>query len=101
MPGSVSIYLLTTLELKSVLIMATRVGWGVGRHPCLGMRFAKLEINIIVAFFLAYFDEITLSDEQGRPTDKIPPVNRNRHTAHKPDEHIYLKYKVRKDDSVA
>ena len=70
-------------------------GWGLGRHPCLGMRFAKLEINIIVAFFLAYFDELRLSDEQGRPTNNIPPKNRNRHTAHKPDEDVYLKYRVR------
>ena len=70
-------------------------GWGVARHPCLGMRFAKLEINLIVAFFLAYFSDIQLSDKQGNITNKIPPVNRNRHTAHKPDENIYIKYKVR------
>ena len=25
------------------------VGWGAGRHPCLGMRFAKLEVKWIVA----------------------------------------------------
>ena len=70
-------------------------GWGVGRHPCLGMRFAKLENNLIVAFFLAYFDNIQLSDGQGNITTRIPSVNRNRHSAHKPDENIYLKYQVR------
>lgn len=56
------------------------------------MRFAKLENNLIVAFFLAYFDEIKLSDAQGIETTRIPPTNRNSHTAHKPDEKIYLKY---------
>ncbi|KAH9828353.1 Cytochrome-P450 6A1, partial [Teratosphaeria destructans] len=70
------------------------MGWGLGRHPCLGMRFAKLENTMIVAFFLAYFDDIKLADEQGRETDRVPPVNRNRYTAHKPDEIIYLKYKL-------
>lgn len=25
-------------------------GWGVARHPCLGMRFAKLEIHLIVSY---------------------------------------------------
>ncbi|KAK5120820.1 hypothetical protein LTR85_005887 [Meristemomyces frigidus] len=70
------------------------MGWGLARHPCLGMRFAKLENNLIVAFFLAYFDEIKLSDAKGNETTRIPPTNRNRHSAHKPDEKIYLKYKV-------
>ncbi|KAF2769691.1 cytochrome P450 [Teratosphaeria nubilosa] len=70
------------------------MGWGLGRHPCLGMRFAKLENNMIVAFFLAYFDDIKLADENGRETDRVPPANRNRYTAHKPDEVVYLKYKL-------
>ena len=70
-------------------------GWGVARHPCLGMRFAKLEINIIVAFFLAYFDELQPADKDGNPREKLPPTDLNRHTAHKPEEHVYLKYKVR------
>ena len=69
-------------------------GWGVARHPCLGMRFAKLEINLIVAFFLAYFDEIQLCDEKGNSTSKIPAVNRNSTTATRPDERVFLGYKV-------
>lgn len=71
-------------------------GWGLARHPCLGMRFAKLEINIIVAFFLAYFDDVRLADEQDNSTDKLPPTDLNFHTAHKPKERVYLKYKVRR-----
>ncbi|KAK4542279.1 hypothetical protein LTR36_006932 [Oleoguttula mirabilis] len=70
------------------------MGWGLARHPCLGMRFAKLENNLIVAFFLAYFDEIKLSDAKGNETTRIPQTDRNKHTAHKPAEKVYLKYKV-------
>ncbi|KAK5134759.1 hypothetical protein LTR08_006134 [Meristemomyces frigidus] len=68
------------------------LGWGAARHPCLGMRFAKLENTIIVAFFVAYFDEIKLSDAQGNETTRIPRTNRNTLTALKPTEKVYLKY---------
>ena len=71
------------------------MGWGIGRHPCLGMRFAKLEMNIIIAFFLAYFDDIQLCDKVGNLVSTPPATDRNKHTASKPDEPIYLKYKVR------
>lgn len=70
-------------------------GWGLGRHPCLGMRFAKLEVNMIVAFFLAYFDEITLCDAKGAATSTLPRIDFNHHTAHKPEGHVYLKYKAK------
>ena len=70
-------------------------GWGHARHPCAGMRFAKLEITLIVAFFLAYFDDIALVDEKGIPTTKLPPVDRNGHAAHVPSERVYLKYRPR------
>ncbi|THC99374.1 hypothetical protein EYZ11_001186 [Aspergillus tanneri] len=29
------------------------VGWGQGRHPCMGMRWAKIQLNIILAYALA------------------------------------------------
>ncbi|KAK3073790.1 hypothetical protein LTR53_004314 [Teratosphaeriaceae sp. CCFEE 6253] len=70
------------------------MGWGVARHPCLGMRFAKLEMAVILAFFVAYFDDFVVSDAQGNETSRIPPPNRNFHTAHKPDEKVYLGYKT-------
>ena len=69
------------------------MGWGLARHPCLGMRFAKLENNMIVAFFAAYFD-FQLTDKNGNRT-KPSPVDRNEHTAHKPHEPMYLKYSLR------
>ncbi|KAF2660583.1 cytochrome P450 6A1 [Lophiostoma macrostomum CBS 122681] len=59
------------------------VGWGVARHPCLGMRFAKLEQNIITAYFLASFD-FQLEDKNGNKLIEAPKVNLNGHSAHKP-----------------
>ncbi|KAJ0108112.1 hypothetical protein J7T55_007231 [Diaporthe amygdali] len=70
------------------------LGWGVGRHPCLGMRFAKLEMSIIGALFVAMFD-FELCDEKGVKMDRAPFTSRNRHSAAKPDEPMRLRYKVR------
>ena len=67
------------------------VHWGAGRHPCLGMRFAKLEMTVIVAFFCATFD-FELCDKDGNSTDKLPEPNRQAYSAHKPPTKIYLKY---------
>ncbi|KAF4556587.1 Cytochrome P450-like protein 49 [Elsinoe fawcettii] len=67
------------------------VGWGVARHPCLGMRFAKLEQNVIIAFWMAYFDwEI---DGDG----KVPGINHNAFSAEKPREKVRFRYWVREE----
>ncbi|KAH9861690.1 hypothetical protein J1614_011443 [Plenodomus biglobosus] len=66
------------------------LGWGSGRHPCLGMRFAKLEQNIITAYFIAAFD-FSLQDKDGKTLTVPPRVDANRHSAHKPKEPQYLK----------
>jgi cytochrome P450 len=67
------------------------VGWGVGRHPCVGMRFAKLEMNIIIAHFLATFDEYHLCDHTGEVVHGLPKVNIEGHIASKPSRPVYLK----------
>lgn len=46
------------------------LGWGAGRHPCQGMRFAKLEQSIITAYFVAAFD-FQLEDEHGVALTKM------------------------------
>jgi len=66
------------------------VGWGVGRHPCLGMRFAKLEQNLITAYFVASFD-FDLEDKRGNKISIAPSVDLNRHSAHKPVVPQYLR----------
>lgn len=70
------------------------LGWGIGRHPCLGMRFAKLEMGIIGALFVAMFD-YELVDVDGNKVDKPPVTNRNNHSASKPDVPVRLRYTVR------
>lgn len=70
------------------------IGWGAGRHPCLGMRFAKLEQNIILAFFLAKFD-FELADKNGKRVEGVPRTDFNAHSAVKPKNKIYVKYSVR------
>lgn len=58
------------------------------------MRFAKLENNLIVAMFLAYFDDVQLTDAAGEVLPKVPTVNYNNLTARKPDEKLFLKYRA-------
>jgi cytochrome P450 len=88
------------------------LGWGVARHPCrkfpqicharqsgltcftVGMRFAKLEQNIITAYFLASFD-FDLVDKQGASFAVPPQVNINGHSAHKPTPEQFLKIRPR------
>jgi hypothetical protein len=54
------------------------------------MRFAKLEQNIITAYFVASFD-FQLEDNRGRKMDVAPMVDFNRHSAHKPSVTQYLR----------
>ncbi|KAI3391460.1 hypothetical protein diail_7322 [Diaporthe ilicicola] len=70
------------------------VGWGLGRHPCLGMRFAKLEMSIIGALFVAMFD-FELCDVKGNKLTRPPFTSRNRQSAAKPLEPLRLRYTVR------
>ncbi|KAI1126849.1 cytochrome P450 6A1 [Nemania abortiva] len=72
------------------------MGWGSGRHPCLGMKFAKLEMALITAYWVGMFD-FEFSDKDG---NKIAPkgplmMDRNLHSARKPEENMYLRYRLR------
>ncbi|KAM7203021.1 cytochrome P450 6A1 [Rhypophila sp. PSN 637] len=71
------------------------MGWGLGRHPCLGMRFAKLEMAVIAACFITKFD-YTLHTPDGKPLAEPYPSNRNRFSAHKPERPMRLKITPRK-----
>jgi len=74
------------------------VGWGTGRHPCVGMKFAKLEMYIIIATFVAMFD-YTLEDITGKPMQGPPPVDRSQHGSSMPTTPMRLRYKLRKQAS--
>ena len=54
----------------------TYLGWGAGRHPCTGMRMAKLEMKLILALFLTRY-EFDLVDEDGKFPDSLPVPNRD------------------------
>jgi sterol 14-demethylase len=58
------------------------------------MRFAKLEQNIITAYFLATFD-FYLQDKNGVRLSVPPKVDLNRHSAHKPRDGMLLKITTR------
>ncbi|KAH7377493.1 hypothetical protein BKA64DRAFT_648972 [Cadophora sp. MPI-SDFR-AT-0126] len=61
-----------------------------------GMRFAKLEMNMIVVFFVVAQD-YTPVDKQGLPIPRLPPLGRNKKTASKPDTPLFLKYEKKKE----
>ncbi|KAI0203162.1 cytochrome P450 6A1 [Astrocystis sublimbata] len=74
------------------------MGWGSGRHPCLGMKFAKLEMALITAYWVGLFD-FEFSDEAGNHVvpDRSLLMDRNHHSAKKPEKNMYLRYKLRDD----
>ncbi|KAI1364941.1 cytochrome P450 6A1 [Xylaria arbuscula] len=73
------------------------MGWGSGRHPCLGMKFAKLEMALITAYWVGMFD-FEFSDKDGNrivPSPSSLIMDRNNHAARKPENNMYLRYKLR------
>jgi len=67
------------------------LAWGSGRHPCPGSRIAKLELRIIVAYFLAGF-QFELVDREGAPLIQIPEPNYDTLTVVRPVREALLKY---------
>ncbi|KAJ3217913.1 hypothetical protein HDU67_007064 [Dinochytrium kinnereticum] len=65
------------------------LGWGAGRHPCLGMNFAKIELKIIVCLALTQYSFKLMS------TDKTPQINRNDFIRAVPLHPVKLKFMTR------
>ncbi|RYP80358.1 hypothetical protein DL769_002507 [Monosporascus sp. CRB-8-3] len=73
----------------------TYVGWGSGRHLCPGMRLAKLEITMVIAHLIAYF-QLEPSDWEGsKLITAFPSVDRNGYRMKKSKVPMYVRYKVR------
>lgn len=71
------------------------VGWGSGRHPCPGSRFAKLEAAIVCAYFVALF-EFERSDTQGCSSNiQTARVDRSANSVKKPKQPVYIRYRPR------
>jgi cytochrome P450 len=72
------------------------IGWGSGRHPCLGIRSAKLETSLVSAYLLALCD-FELSDKEGNALKEPPPrVNMNQNHVARLEEPVYLRLRARK-----
>ncbi|KAE9364966.1 cytochrome P450 [Stipitochalara longipes BDJ] len=73
------------------------VGWGHGRHPCMGMRWAKLQMNINLAYAFAKF-KWSACDANGQP---LRPTGPNLHHLENPSaalpQGIYCKYIPREE----
>ncbi|KAJ7684621.1 cytochrome P450 [Mycena polygramma] len=68
------------------------LGWGAGRHPCAGMRAAKLEIKLAIALFLSKFD-YSVVDAFGKYPQSLPQPDRNNIQNAKPlGKPCYLKF---------
>jgi cytochrome P450 len=52
------------------------LGWGAGRHPCTGMKVARLEMKLTLAMLLTRY-EYELVDEHGKPPKQIPVPDLN------------------------
>ncbi|KAH7338672.1 cytochrome P450 [Rhizoctonia solani] len=72
------------------------LGWGVGRHPCAGRRFAQYEIKSIVAMFLASYtyEIVDASGKRPDPSVTVPDKN-DLYQARPKGQTFYLKYTKR------
>lgn len=88
------------------------LGWGVGKHPCcesvpwynhiivdadsrtVGIRFAKMEQYLIVAFFTTIFDYVAC-DREGSEITTPTPIDLNAFSARRPEPRVYLRYRLR------
>lgn len=64
------------LCLRHRLLVYARTRDGTGRHPCIGMRFAKLEVKCIMAMFLTGYD-YDVVDKAGVKLSRLPVPDRN------------------------
>ncbi|KIM37022.1 hypothetical protein M413DRAFT_448749 [Hebeloma cylindrosporum] len=68
------------------------VAWGAGRHPCAGMKIAKLEMKLVLALMLLGYN-YDIVDEAGKYPDILPEPDRNDATKAQPlGAPCYLKF---------
>ncbi|TDL20334.1 cytochrome P450 [Rickenella mellea] len=69
------------------------LGWGTGRHPCSGMRFAKLEVKTILAPFLTLYEAEVLDKAGSKVTELPSPDCNSRKSKTPPSQPVYIKYR--------
>ncbi|CUA72666.1 hypothetical protein RSOLAG22IIIB_04986 [Rhizoctonia solani] len=74
------------------------LGWGAGRHPCLGKHFAQYEVKVICALFLTVYN-YEVVDASGRKPDAAVtvPDRNNIYQARPKDQTFYVKYSRRQE----
>lgn len=74
------------------------MGWGGGRHPCIGMRWAKIQQNIILAYALALY-KWNGCDEHGNDTTEFrQPNHALAHLAPKLPSGTHIKFAPREEN---
>lgn len=67
---------------------------GLGRHPCLGRRFAQLEIKAILALFLLGFEYEPVTPTGEHTCVSAADIDRNNIFQARPkDDVLYIQYK--------
>ncbi|KAG8687929.1 hypothetical protein FRC11_006364 [Ceratobasidium sp. 423] len=75
------------------------LGWGVGRHPCVGRRFAQFEIKSMVAMFLASYTYEVIDSNGKKPDPSVTVPDRNNlYQARPKGQTFYIKYTKRKQE---
>ncbi|KAF8069216.1 cytochrome P450 [Lyophyllum atratum] len=69
------------------------LGWGAGRHPCNGMRVAKLEMKLVLGLIFAGYD-FEIIDSAGNFPSALPQPDRNDYQQARPiGEPCFVKFR--------
>ncbi|KAJ7631222.1 cytochrome P450 [Roridomyces roridus] len=75
------------------------VGFGAGRHACVGKRLALLEIKMMLVLLVAKYD-FTIADETGASLRRIPSPNVVQlFKLPEPERPVHIQYRARKGHS--
>ncbi|KAK7046554.1 cytochrome P450 6A1 [Favolaschia claudopus] len=64
--------------------------WGLGKHQCLGQKFAKFEIFLLTALIVSSYDMQPI-DKDSKPITKMPPVELNNTVISPPNPEVHLR----------
>ncbi|KAJ6583035.1 cytochrome P450 [Mycena vulgaris] len=69
-------------------------GWGLGKHPCCGTKFAKFQIFLLTALMVSSYD-IQIANKEGQPIPEMPPVELDNTVMSAPNPQVHLKLSAR------
>ncbi|KAG8716757.1 hypothetical protein FRC08_008847 [Ceratobasidium sp. 394] len=72
------------------------LGWGVGRHPCVGKKFAQFEIKAMLLMFLSSYEYEIVNSKGLKPDPSMTVPDKNDlHQARPKGDVFYVKYTKR------